>query len=406
MATIETAAQAAKGSDERNFIARLWYNKETRGIILQILTLAGLTAFIAYITSNAIANLELLGKTFSFDFLNEPAHYDINQTLIDYTSTSTHLRAGIVGILNTLLVAFFGIILATILGFIFGVLRLSPNWLVSRMVYSFVEFTRNVPLLLHILLIHGLVVHSLPLPRVAKESANFGDLVFFTNRGVFIPSPMPEEAFNFVIAAFVLAVVGAFFFRRWAKARQDATGQALPIFWIMTAMILGLPVLAYLVTGMPLAWDVPELKGFNFRGGMVMRPEFLALWLALALYTSAFIAEIVRAGILAINKGQWEASMALGVSRGRTLNLVIIPQALRVIVPPLTSQYLNLTKNSSLAIAIGYMDIVATLGGISLMQTGKEMETMILVILFYLLVSLTISAFMNWYNKRIKLVER
>lgn len=406
MATIETAAQAAKGSDERNFIARLWYNKETRGIILQILTLAGLTAFIAYITSNAIANLELLGKTFSFDFLNEPAHYDINQTLIDYTSTSTHLRAGIVGILNTLLVAFFGIILATILGFIFGVLRLSPNWLVSRMVYSFVEFTRNVPVLLHILLIHGLVVHSLPLPRVAKESANFGDLIFFTNRGVFIPSPMPEEAFNFVIAAFVLAIVGAFFFRRWAKARQDATGQTLPVFWIMTAMILGIPVLAYIVTGAPLAWDVPELKGFNFRGGMVMRPEFLALWLALSLYTSAFIAEIVRAGILAINKGQWEASSALGVSRSRTLNLVIIPQALRVIVPPLTSQYLNLTKNSSLAIAIGYMDIVATLGGISLMQTGKEMETMILVILFYLLVSLTISAFMNWYNKRIKLVER
>lgn len=406
MATIDTAAQAGKGSGERNPIARLWYNKETRGVILQILTLAGLTAFIAYITSNAIANLELLGKTFSFDFLNEPAHYDINQTLIDYTSTSTHLRAGIVGILNTLLVAFFGIILATILGFIFGVLRLSPNWLVSRMVYCFVEFTRNVPVLLHILLIHGLVVHSLPLPRVAKESANFADTIFFTNRGVFIPSPIPEAGFNFVIGAFVLAVVGAVIFRRWAKARQDATGQTLPIFWIMVGMIIGLPVLTYIITGAPLAWDTPELKGFNFRGGMVMRPEFLALWLALALYTSAFIAEIVRAGILAINKGQWEASMALGVSRSRTLNLVVIPQALRIIVPPLTSQYLNLTKNSSLAIAIGYMDVVATLGGISLMQTGKEMETMILVILFYLLVSLTISAFMNWYNKRIKLVER
>lgn len=406
MASIDTPARSGQGGSERNILARLWYDKETRGIILQILTLAGLMAFIAYITSNAIANLELLGKTFSFDFLGEPAHYDINQALIEYSSTSTHLRAGIVGILNTLLVAFFGIILATILGFIFGVLRLSPNWLVSRMVYAFVEFTRNVPVLLHILLIHGLVVHSLPLPRVASESANFASLVFFTNRGVFIPSPVPESAFKWVIAAFVTAIVFVVFFRRWAKARQDATGQHLPVFWICSGVFIGLPLLTYFVLGSPLNWDVPELKGFNFRGGMVMRPEFLALWLALSLYTSAFIAEIVRAGILAVSKGQWEASFALGVSRSQTLNLIIIPQALRVIVPPLTSQYLNLTKNSSLAIAIGYMDIVATLGGISLMQTGKEMETMILVILFYLLVSLTISAFMNWYNRRIKLVER
>lgn len=406
MASIDTPTRPGQGAGERNLIARLWYDKETRGIIIQILTLAGLTAFIAYITTNAIANLELLGKTFSFDFLGEPSHYDINQHLIPYTSTSTHLRAATVGILNTLLVAFSGIILATILGFIFGVLRLSPNWLVSRMVYWFVEFTRNVPVLLHILLIHGLVVNSLPLPRVANESANFANIVFFTNRGVFMPSPLPQASFNWVIAAFAAAIVFTFIFKRWAKVRQDATGQHLPVFWTCTGVIFFLPALTYFALGSPLNWEIPELRGFNFGGGLVLRPEFLALWLALSLYTSAFISEIVRSGILAVNKGQWEASSALGMSRSRTLNLIIIPQALRVIVPPLTSQYLNLTKNSSLAIAIGYMDIVATLGGISLMQTGKEMETMMLVIAFYLLVSLVISAFMNWYNQRIKLVER
>jgi general L-amino acid transport system permease protein len=274
------------------------------------------------------------------------------------------------------------------------------------MVYCFIEFTRNVPVLLHILLIHGLVVNALPRPRAAQEWANFGDLMFFTNRGVFAPTPVPQNGFNWVIAAFVMAIIGSFIFARWAKKLQETTGRHLPVFWISLGAIIGLPLLAYVLTGAPLGWDIPALKGFNFKGGFVIRPEFMALWLALSFYTSAFIAEIVRSGIEAVSKGQWEASLALGISRSRTLNLVIIPQAMRVIVPPLTSQYLNLTKNSSLAIAIGYMDIVATLGGITLMQTGKEMETMILVILFYLLVSLTISAFMNWYNKRIKLVER
>ncbi len=407
MASIDTPSPSARsGSGERNILARLWYEKETRGVILQILTVVLLFAFIAYITLNAIANLALLGKTFSFDFLSEPSHYDINQTLIEYTSKSTHFRAGLVGILNTLLVAICGIILATILGFILGVLRLSPNWLVSKMVYCFVEFTRNVPVLLHILLIHGFVVHMLPKPRAAQEWANLADLVFFTNRGVFAPMPLLGDRFSWVATAFLVAVVGSFIFARWAKKHQAATGQHLPVVLINLGAIAALPALAYLLAGSPVGWDIPALKGFNFRGGFVIRPEFLALWLALSLYTSAFIAEIVRAGIEAVSKGQWEASSALGVSRGRTLSLIIIPQAMRVIVPPLTSQYLNLTKNSSLAIAIGYMDIVATVGGITLMQTGKEMETMIIVILFYLGVSLFISAIMNWYNNRIKLVER
>ena len=407
MATVDITPGGKPTDDaDRSALARFWYDEKTRSVLVQIITIALIFAFFAYITTNAIANLKLLGKTFSFDFLFQPSHYDINQHLIDYTSTSTHLRAGVVGILNTLLVAVCGIVTATIVGFILGVLRLSPNWLVSRMVYCFVEFTRNVPVLLHILLIHGIIVSVLPRPKQAQDWANFGDLIFFTNRGFYVPSPVFGDGMAWVGLAFLAAIVFSVFYKRSAKRFQDATGARRPVFLVSLAALIGFPLLVLLVSGVPVSWDVPVLKGFNFRGGVVMRPEFLALWLALSLYTSAFIAEIVRAGILAVKKGQWEASFALGLTRGQALKLNIIPQALRVIVPPLTSQYLNLTKNSSLAIAIGYMDIVATIGGISLMQTGKEMETMIIVLLLYLCFSLTISAFMNWYNRRIALVER
>ena len=393
-------------ADSRSAISKLWHNREARSVILQILTMAILIGFFAFIISNAIANLADLGKTFSYDFLSEPASYDINQTLIDYTSRDTHFRAGLVGLLNTGLVAICGIILATILGFILGVFRLSPNYLLNRISYVFIEFTRNVPVLLHILLIHGIVVHSLPHPKIAKDDFNIGDMFFLSNRGVYAPKPIMEDLFWFVIIAFFVGIAFTVWFRKYARKVQDATGKIYPVFWIGMAAILGLPIIVFFVTGTPLTWDAPVFGRFNFQGGMVILPEFMALWLALSLYTAAFIAEIVRAGILSVSHGQWEAASALGISRGRILNLVIIPQALRVIVPPLTSMYLNLTKNSSLAIAIGYMDIVATLGGISLMQTGKEMETMLLVIAIYLVISLAISAFMNWYNQRIKLVER
>ncbi len=401
-----STADITGDSPQRNPLARLWYDKETRSVLLQILTVALLFGFLFYIITNAVENLRLLGKTFSFTFLFEPSHYDINQTLIEYSSTSTHLRAGIVGILNTLLVAVCGIILATILGFIMGVLRLSPNWLINKLVYCVVEFTRNVPVLLHILLLHGIVVHALPHPRNLPDWANMGDIAYLTNRGFSMPKPLPEPAFWATIIAFFIGIGFAIWFKRYAKKIQDDTGRILHSFWVGVGAIFGLPILVFLVTGMPLEWEVPVTGTFNLRGGMTLRPEFMALWLALSIYTAAFIAEIVRAGILSVSKGQWEASQALGGSRTLTLNRIIIPQALRVIVPPLTSQYLNITKNSSLAIAIGYMDVVATIGGISLMQTGKEMETMIIVLLFYLCVSLLISAFMNWYNRRIKLVER
>lgn len=397
---------ALDDSDNRSSLAKLWNNREARSVILQIITMALMIGFFAFILTNAVANLAAVGKTFSYDFLYEPASYDINQTLIPYTSRDTHLRAGIVGLLNTGLVAFAGVILATILGFILGVLRLSPNFLLNKISYCFIEFTRNVPVLLHILLIHGLIVHSLPHPRVAQSDFNIANMFFLSNRGVFAPKPIFEDLFLAVVIAFVIGIGFTFWFRKYAKRVQDATGKIYPVFWISVGAILGLPVLVFLVTGMPITWDVPEFQRFNFSGGMVVLPEFMALWLALSLYTAAFIGEIVRAGITSVSQGQWEAAGALGIKRSRILNLVIIPQALRVIIPPLTSQYLNLTKNSSLAIAIGYMDIVATIGGISLMQTGKEMETMILVIAVYLTISLLISAFMNWYNKRIKLVER
>ena len=399
--TVDQGSVAAQGKP--NVLLKLWRNKETRSVIIQIATMALLFAFFGYIINNAVLNLHALGKTFSFDFLQEPASYDINQTLIEYTSRSSHFRAMLVGILNTALVAVCGIVLATVLGFVLGVVRLSNNWLASRLVYCFIEFTRNVPVLLHILLIHGIIVHFMPLPRQAISVA---DALFLTKRGVYAPRPEFHDGFMYTVIAFLIAVVCAFMFRRWAKRQQEETGKIYPVFWGGLAIVVGLPLIVFFASGAPLTWELPKMGRFNLQGGVVMLPEFLALWLALSFYTSAFIAEIVRSGIMAISKGQWEAAGALGVSRNRILQLVIIPQALRVIIPPLASQYLNLTKNSSLAIAIGYMDIVATIGGITLMQTGKEMETMIIVLLIYLGFSLTISAFMNWYNKRIALVER
>ncbi len=403
---METAANQAsetEASAEPNFLLRLWRNKDARSVILQILTVALLFAFLAYIINNAVLNLAALGKTFSFDFLSKPASYDINQRLIPYTSQDTHLRAFFVGLLNTGLVAFFGVITATILGFLLGIIRLSNNWIASRIAYCIIELTRNVPVLLHILLIHGIIVHVLPSPRKALD---IGDSVFLSNRGLTIPEPLFGAGFSYTVIAFFVAVAGIIYFRHWAKKVRDTSGKIYPVFWISTGILIGLPLIVFLVSGAPLSWETPKPGRFNLKGGITMIPEFLALWLALSIYTSVFIAEIVRAGILAISKGQWEASQALGLKRNRTLNLVVIPQAMRFIIPPLTSQYLNLTKNSSLAIAIGYMDIVATIGGISMMQTGKEMESMIIVLLTYLCFSLVISAFMNWYNKRIKLVER
>lgn len=398
-----TSVDGSTSIPQRNALSRIWNDKESRSVIVQIIATLLIFALFYFMVNNAMTNLERIGKGFSFEFLNQPASYDINQRLISYDSRSSHFRAMQVGILNTLLVAIAGIVLSTILGFILGVLRLSKNWLTNKIAHVYIEYVRNVPVLLHILLIYGIFVHNLPIP---KKAIGIGETAFLTNRGMFMPKPVPEPLMWVVIGLFFAGLIFAFMFRRWAKKVQDATGKIYPVFWIGVLAVLVVPAIAYFLLGSPVEWDTPALKGFNFKGGMVIKPEFIALWLALSLYTAAFIGEVVRAGIMAVSHGQTEASMALGIPRSRTLNLVVIPQAMRVIVPPLSSQYLNITKNSSLAIAIGYMDITATIGGISLNQTGREMECMLIVMGLYLTFSLIISLFMNWYNNRIKLVDR
>ena len=385
------------------FFSNIWRNEKSREIIVQIIVLFFLGWFISWLVMNVNANFEALGKDISFEFLFIPAGYDINQYLIDYDSRDSHLRAGIVGLLNTGLVAFFGIILATVLGIALGIIRLSKNWLASKIAYWYVEFTRNVPILLHILLWHGIIINTLPHPR---KAISLGEVTFLSNRGFYIPKPLAESGIELVYLFLVVAIIFSILFAKYCKKKQDLTGIQYPVFWINFSVIFFLPLIAFFLSGMPVSLEIPALKGFNFRGGMHMSPELAALTFALGIYTAAFIAEIVRAGILAIDKGQREAAESIGLKPSKVMNLVILPQARRVIIPPLTSQYLNLTKNSSLAIAIGYMDLVATLGGISLNQTGREMETMLIVMLIYLSVSLSISALMNWYNSKVKLVGR
>ena len=385
-------------------LIRLWRNQEYRSITIQIITMVVLFTILGMIGNNVATNLEKAGKEFSFGFLNYPAGYDITfQPFISYSPTDTHTRAGLVGLLNTLLVAFSGVIIASILGFTMGILRLSSNWLINKIVYVFLEFTRNVPVLLHILFVYGIFLYTLPVP---KKAINISDTVFLSNRGFYTPAPVFEDGFGYVLISIMAAILIVFFFKRWARKVQDTTGRIYPVFYISFAILIFLPLFTFFVAGSPLSLDMPALKGFNFKGGTSIKPEYIALTFALSYYTACFIAEIVRGGILAINKGQTEAAHGLGLKPNRTLQLVVVPQALRVIIPPLCSQYLNLTKNSSLAIAIGYMDVVATIGGITLMQTGKEMETMIVLLLTYLFFSLVISAFMNWFNRKMALVER
>ena len=385
------------------YINKIWRNEKSREILIQVIVLILLGWFLMWLADNVSQNFKTLGKDLSFEFLTIPAGYDINQYLIPYNNRDTHLRAAIVGLLNTGLVAICGIIIATFFGLILGVLRLSKNWLANRIAYWYVEFTRNVPILLHILLWHGIIINTLPHPR---QAIGIYDVSFLSNRGFYVPKPIAETGIEVVYLALVISIIFAILFSKYAKKLQENTGKQMPVFWINFLVILALPTIAFLASGKPVSLSIPALKGFNFQGGLHLSPELIALTFALAIYTAAFIAEIVRAGILAIHTGQREAAESIGLKPNKVMNLVILPQARRVIIPPLTSQYLNLTKNSSLAIAIGYMDLVATLGGISLNQTGREMETMVLVLLIYLSVSLSISSFMNWYNHKVKLVDR
>ncbi len=372
-------------------------------MIIQIIVIITVLLLLGFFIRNTLNNLELLGREAGYGFLLTPSNYDINQHLIEYSSRSTHLRATVVGLINTGLVAICGIILATLIGFVAGVLRLSTNFLINRIIYLFVEFSRNVPILLWILLWHGVLIHSLPHPR---QAVTVSDVIHLSNRGFYVPKPLLEPQFWWVAMTAVLAIAGAVVLAKIARKKQEMTGERLPVIWINSAVIVLLPMLVFWIAGSPTTLEMPVFKGFNFKGGLVLTPEFIALTLALSVYTGAFIAEIVRAGILSVSHGQTEAAYALGLKPNWTMRLVILPQALRVVVPPMISQYLNLTKNSSLAIAVGYMDIVATIGGISLNQTGRALECMSIVLAIYLCISLLISAFMNWYNRKISLVER
>jgi general L-amino acid transport system permease protein len=395
---------AAEAPRESFRIDMLWNDSRYRSTFIQTVALMLVMLGFAWLANNAVQNLAALGKDFRFGFLWETSSYDINQRMIEYTSQSTHGRAALVGILNTLLIAVLGCITATILGVLAGVARLSKNWLVAKLMTVYVEAFRNVPVLIWILIVAAVVNDTLPAPN-GFRGVETGAVVA-TNRGVYVPRPLWEAGSGVVVAVFLLSLAGLFFFRRWAAARQAATGEILPVGWISLALLVLPTLLAFFVMGSPVTLEYPALRGFNFVGGIQLRDSLIALWLALSLYTGAFIAETVRAGILSVSHGQTEAAFALGLRPNRTMNLVILPQALRVIIPPLISQFLNLTKNSSLAIAVGYMDVTGTLGGITLNQTGREMECILLLMAFYLTASLSISSAMNWYNSRVKLVER
>ncbi len=379
------------------------FDRHFRGIFSELVVFTALAAFIWWIVGNTVDNLHRLGKPPGFDFLNATAGFGINQVLfLDYSETSSYGKALLVGLINTIVLSLAGIVLATILGFIIGIMRLSRNWVISKIAAAYVEFFRNIPLLLQIFIWYNAVLKPLPGPR---QSLVVADAVFINNRGVYAPKPIFADEWWYVVAAFVFGIVASIILARWAHRRQMETGQPFPVVRTALALVLGLPALVFFLVGQPVHFDYPELRGFNYQGGMRIIPESIAMLMALSIYTAAFIAEIVRAGIQAVPHGQTEAALALGLTRGQMLRLVIIPQALRVIIPPLTSQYLNLTKNSSLAVAIAYPDLVAV-GGIVLNQSGRELEVIAIWMLIYLSLSLATSAFMNWYNAKMKLVER
>ena len=385
-------------------IDMLWTDSRYRSTFLQIIALIAVMLAAFWLVNNVAQNLANLGKDFGFGFMTTPSSYDINQRLIDYTSRSSHSTAAVVGLLNTLLVAVLGCFLATFLGVTAGVLRLSNNWIVSRLMTVYIEGVRNIPVLIQILLLSAILDEVLPHPKQAE--ALLGGFVVPTNRGFYFPIPTFLDGSLYVVLAFIASVIGAIWFGRWSTRRQQESGEHLPDFWIKLGIVFGVTLLTYLVMGLPIGLEYPVFKGFNFKGGIYARTSLVALTLALSIYTGAFIAENVRAGIQAVSKGQTEAAFALGLRPSWTMNLIILPQALRVIIPPMISQYLNLTKNSSLALAIGYMDATGTLGGITLNQTGKEFETLMLLMAFYLSISLSISFVMNLYNEQVKLVER
>jgi general L-amino acid transport system permease protein len=395
----EAASRAERGPPRVAF----YRDPRLRAAFYQVVLLAAVLFFAYEFALNARANLQAQKIATGFGFLDNTAGFGIGQSLIPYSETDTYGRVFFVGLLNTLLVSGIGIVLATVLGFLIGIARLSSNWLIARLAGAYVEIIRNLPLLFQILFWYLAVLGTLPGPR---QSVSLFGGIFLNNRGAFLPRPLFEPGSEYVLLALLIGLCAFAVIRIWARRRRDRTGQPFPVVPTALALIVGLPMLAAVATGWPIGVDLPQLRGFNFAGGMRVGPEFVALLVGLVTYTAAFIAEIVRAGIIAVSRGQTEAAYSLGLRPGPTLRLVIIPQALRVIIPPLTSQYLNLTKNSSLAVAVGYPDLVAVFAGTTLNQTGQAIEIIAVTMAVYLVISLITSALMNWYNARVRLVER
>jgi general L-amino acid transport system permease protein len=368
------------------------------GVVFQILFVAALIWLGAEIIANAKANLAAQRITSGFGFLQNNAGFDVNQTLIPFSGSDSYVRVFFVGLLNTLLVAVVGIFFATILGFAVALGRLSPNWLLSRIAGGYVELIRNLPPLFQILFWYKAVLAALPNPR---QSYSFFDSFFLSNRGLVIPKWIAAPGLDPFLIAVAIAIVAAFVLRRYAHKELFEKGHKITIWPYVLGVLIGLPLLAMLIFGMPFTLEFPTLRGFNFAGGSRVIPEFVALTLALSTYTAAFIAEIVRAGIMSVHKGQMEAGSSLGLSRGQTLRMIVVPQAMRVILPPLTNQYLNLTKNSSLAVAIGYPDLVSVFAGTTLSQTGQAIEIISITMGVYLLISLVTSAIMSFYGWRL-----
>jgi general L-amino acid transport system permease protein len=376
-----------------------WNDRRMRSVLYQVAVIGGVVLLGAYLVSNTLANLESRNIATGFGFLGREAGFGVSESVIEYSPADSYARVLLVGLLNTLKVSIVGIVLATIIGTIAGIARLSRNWLVARFASVYVEGLRNIPVLLQLFFWYALISELLPGPR---QALNPLPGVFLSARGLKFPEPVWQTTHLLMFIAVLVGIAAAWMIGRWARTRRERSGQLFPLIQVGLALVLGLPLLVWILGGAPRAMNVPELRGFNFVGGFTVTPEFTALLVGLVLYTGTFVAEIVRGGILAVAHGQTEAGLALGLSRGQVLRLIILPQALRVIIPPLTSQYLNLTKNSSLAVAIGYPDLVST-ANTAINQTGQAVEGIAIIMAVYLTVSLSISTFMNWYNRRIAL---
>ena len=399
--TIEEEKKAL--SVNRNHTGKLYNNPKYRAWFYQIAMLVGLLYFFFSIISNVLTNMETLGIKTGFGFLGASAGYDVLMSLITFDATDTYGRIFIVGFLNTILVSIIGIFFATIIGFFFGVLNFSQNWLIRKIALVYVEIFRNIPLLLQIFFWYFAVLATLP---SARNSLSLGEALFLNVRGLYIPKLIPEAGAAIVCVAFVMAIVGVFILKRWAKARQEQTGQPFPVLYTSLGIIFGLPLLALIISGFPFTIEYPALQGFNYFGGIAVIPELMALGLALSVYTGAFIAEAVRAGVQSVPKGQTEAARSLGIKEKRIMSLIIVPQAMRVIVPLLNSEYQSLVKNSTLAAAIGYPDLFNVFVGTALNQTGQAIETIFMTIIVYFIVNMLISFILNAFNRSVALVTR